>query len=356
MPAERNSFQHSEQARFDAGELAVVLSHYDLGVIESITDFHRGSRRSPKVGVVSERGKFVLKRRSLEHTHPDRIRFCHRVQARLAGVGFPVPKLIPRRDRRVELLQIRDHIYELFEFVAGHPYGRTPQEARDAGAVLARFHQGTDGFALDGTWPTPRGDYHDAPGIRTGLCAIGRALSSHDSFTGDEAELAALTQFLLAAYDQSAEDVNRADIQSRPERIIHSDWHPGNLLFRNQAVVAVIDYDSTRFSRRVIDVANGMLQFSMIAGGDPATWPDHLDEERFRAFLSGYESVDSLAEQERRSIPGLMTEALIGECVPPITRTGSVGRWAGYRVLQMVKRKIGWLKTHGERLIGTDRR
>lgn len=343
--------QPREQARFDAGELAVALSHYDLGVIESITDFPRGSRRSPKVGIVCERGKFLLKRRAVERAKPDRVRFIHRVQKELACGGFPAPKLVPTRDRGVELLQLRDHVYELFEFVPGHPYEQTTPETRDAGVVLARFHQATQDLAQPSTLPMPRGDYHNAPAVRTGLCAIGSTLSSHDSFTGDEAELAALIQYLLATYDGAAESVNRFGLSSLPERIIHSDWHPGNLLFRNQKVVAVIDYDTLRVSRRAIDVANGTLQFSILAGGDPATWPEQLDEERFHAFLSGYESLIPLSEQERRCIPHLMAEALIAECVMPITQTGSVGRWAGYRVLQMVRRKVNWLGSHGERLI-----
>lgn len=348
--------QAREQATFDAAELAVVLSHYELGVIESITDFPRGSRRSPKVGIVSERGKFLLKRRSLDRVHPDRIRFAHHVQRHLVANGFPAPGLIATRDGRADLLQIRDHVYELFEFVAGHACRQTPIEARDAGTVLAQFHQATDEFPVPQVEGAPRGDYHDAPGVRTGLCTIGSRLSLHDSFTGDEAELADLTQVLLGTYDRSAGLVNDLGIRSWSERIVHSDWHPGNLLFRNQKVVAVIDYDSTRFSQRIIDVANGAFQFSMIAGGDPVTWPAHLDEERFQAFLSGYESRLDLSEHERSCIPGLMTEALIAECVPPITQTGSVGRWAGYRVLQMVKRKIAWLETQGERLMEANAR
>ena len=110
--------QPRERARFDAAELAVVFSHYDLGVIESITDFPRGSRRSPKVGVVCERGKFLLKRRSIERRHPDHVRFTHLVQEHLVKTGFPTPRLIVTRDRGLELLQIRDYLYELFELKA----------------------------------------------------------------------------------------------------------------------------------------------------------------------------------------------------------------------------------------------
>jgi Ser/Thr protein kinase RdoA (MazF antagonist) len=344
--------QQHERATFDAAELAVALSYYDLGVIESITDFPRGSHRSPKVGIVCERGKFLLKRRSVSSARPDRVQFVHRVQSHLIAAGFPVAKLVPSRDAGPTLVQIRDHLYELFEFIAGQPYQRTTAETYDAGATLARFHQATGNFAASSALPTPRGDYHDAAGVRTGLGTIGSTLSSHDSFTGDEAELASLIQFVLERYDRAAEAINAAGWLTWPERIIHSDWHPGNLLFRNQKVVAVVDFDSVRYSRRAVDVANGALQFSILAGGDPATWPDHLDEERLEAVLAGYGSLLSISDDERRCVPSLMSEALIAECVPPITETGSVGRWAGFRVLQMVRRKLTWLESNAERLMG----
>ena len=341
--------QPHEHARFDAPELAVVLSHYDLGVIESVTDFPRGSRRSPKVGVVAERGKFLLKRRAVTRAHPERVRFIHKLQQRLAGAGFPVAKLIPTRDGRYTFVQVRDHIYELFEFVAGQPYRHTPAETRAAGLLLAKFHQVAEGIE-HGASAITRGDYHDAAAIRTGLCAIGSTLSSHDSFTGDQAELASLVQFLLEQYDRAAEAANRLNLASFPERIIHSDWHPGNLLFRKDEVAAVVDYDSVRLARRVIDAANGALQFSMIAGGDPATWPDNLDEERYGAFLAGYESLLPLSAEERACIPPLMSEALITECVPPITETGSVGQYAGFRILLMIRRKLRWIEENTARL------
>ena len=145
-------------------------------------------------------------------------------------------------------------------------------------------------------------------------------------------------------------------MSGQPERIIHSDWHPGNLLFRNHKVVAAVDFDSARLSRGVVDVANGVLHFSLLGGSAPSDWPDHLDEERFDAFLSGYESRGPLSDAELPCIPHLMVEALIAECVHPIAQTGSVGRWSGYRVLQMIRRKVTWLDRHGDRLLRAVRR
>jgi Ser/Thr protein kinase RdoA (MazF antagonist) len=337
-------------ATFGDTELAVVLSHYDLGVIESIRPFGKGSRKSPKVAVVCERGKFLLKRRAPARADQDRVRIAHAVQRHLLGAGYPAARLIPTRGDGRTIVQLRNDVYELFEFTPGRLFDQSAVEARDAGVMLAGLHAAT--AELGPQWSGPRGSYHDLPGVRSGLCAMGSKLKSHDSFTGDEAELASLVQFLLETYDNAAEAVNALGLSSWPDRVSHCDWHPGNLLFRKHRVVAVIDFDSVRLAKRILDVANGALQFSMMAGEDPDHWPSGLDEARFTAFLDGYSSASPVSKEEVLATPHLMAEALIAECVPPISETGLVGRWSGYRVLRMVRRKLEWLTTHREGLIG----
>lgn len=342
--------QPRQRATFDPTDLAVVLSHFDLGVIESITELPRGARRSAKVGVVCERGKFLLKQRLFSRARPERVAVSHRVQSHLGSVGFPLPKLIPPRGGRTTWVVHRDHTYELFEFVSGQHYSRRAMEARDAGATLAWFHQATRDFNASTAAPLVTGNFHDAPGIRVGLCSIGSTLSSHESFSGDEAELAGLVAFLLEAYESAAEAVNGLGFAGWPRSVCHADWHPGNLLFREGKVVGVVDYDSVRSSAVVTDVANGALHFSLIAGEDPSTWPDHLDEELLKQFMEGYLERCPLDSGKLKCIGHLMAEALIAECVSPINETGSVGRWSGFRVLQMVRRKVTWLRSHQDRL------
>lgn len=339
-----------DRETFEAAELAVVLSYYDLGVIESLTEFPRGSRRSPKVGIVCDRGKFLLKRRAPRRSHPDRVRFSHRVQLHLASVGFPVARLVSTRDRPQTYINLKDRIYELFEFIPGQPYERTAEEAQDAGEVLARFHDAMDAFDTPASLPPPLGDFHDASAVRTALYSSAPRLSMHDSFVGTESDLADLVRSLMEAYDTSATRINSLGFESWPMRIIHSDWHPGNILFKRRKVAAVLDYDSVRSSRAAVEVANGALQFSIMAGGDPATWAAEIDGKRYRAFVEGYESLHALSGAECESLPHLMIEALIAECVHPIAETGSVGRWGGYRVLQMVRRKVSWLEANAETL------
>jgi Ser/Thr protein kinase RdoA (MazF antagonist) len=340
-----------DRERFQADELAVVLSHYDLGVIESITEFSRGSRRSPKVGMVCQRGKFLLKRRDPDRTSRAKIAFTHGLQAHLGDKGFPLPVLVRPVDANGEndtVLAHREHLYELFEYVPGHSYCGTPGETRDAGRTLAQFHTFVRDF--DAGENPPYGDYHDATAVRTGLSTIPSTVSAHESVAGKQAELLGTTQTLFDAYDEAADAVREAGIDEWPVQVVHSDWHPGNMLFKHDQVVAVIDYDSARLARRVLDVANGALQFSILSGDRPEEWPDHLDEDRMKQFLGGYEEIDPLTGDERRCIPYLMIEAIIAESVVPIAMTGSFGRWQGFRFMQMVRRKVLWLQSSAERL------
>src|ERR1700722_13903357 len=125
------------------------------------------------------------------------------------------------------------------------------------------------------------------------------------------------------------------------------------MLFADNRVVAVIDYDSARLLPRVIDIANGLLQFSIIGGDDDvAKWPEHLDESRFKRFARGYDQVMLLSQAEIKSIPHLMIEALIAEAVFPIAQTGTIGRMEGVPFLNMVGRKVRWMEKSFDRLVG----
>jgi Ser/Thr protein kinase RdoA (MazF antagonist) len=337
-----------QQSAFSLSELPIVLSHYDLGIVESVAPFRRGSRRSPKVGIISEQGKFLLKRRAPFRADAERVHFAHAVQKALVAAQFPAPRLVRLKGSSQTLLELSGSIYELFEFIPGEAYRRTPGQAYAAGVALAEFHRATEQFAPSPGMP--RGAYHDMPGVRTGLCALESVLGDGDP-PADPGEVAELTQALLHTYDAAADTVNAAGFAHWRERIVHADWHPGNLLFRGNEVIAVIDYDSVRLARRITDVANGALQFSLTGSGDPETWPPELDEGRFTSFVVGYSGAEPLDADERRCLPALMIEALLAECVPPIHETGSVGQWGGINVLRMVRRKTRWLSEHADHLL-----
>ena len=127
-------------AHFSSEELARVLSHYDIGVIENLKPISAGDRRAPKMTVVSGKGKFLVKRRPKGKDDLYRVAFAHAVQTHLGQPGFSISRLIPTCDEKNTILNLDNHIYECFEFIAGMRYDGSTEATIDAGHQLARFH------------------------------------------------------------------------------------------------------------------------------------------------------------------------------------------------------------------------
>ena len=320
-----------------------MLSRFEIGVIDQVGEYARGSRKAPKMLITSEQGRFLLKRRARGRDDPFKVAFTHAIQIHLANKQFPLPHLIGTRGDNNSMLQWRDAVYELFEFIPGQGFPQTPDAARDGGQTLGLFHK----LLLDfrSQYQPPTGSYHATQVIETGLEIL------NTKVLPQQPDGPPLGKFLTDSYRQAAAAVDAQGIATWPKRVCHADWHPGNMLFRENRVAAVIDYDSARLLQPILDIANGALQFSVIFGeGDVGEWPEHIDDTRFKQFLSGYEQVTILSQAELRVIPWLMVEALIAEAVLPIATTGNFGRLDGISFLQMIQRKVKWMQANVPRL------
>jgi len=325
---------------FGTDELAICLSHYDVGVISSIQEFARGSRRAPKVIIDAERGRFLFKRRAKGRDDSAKVAFTHQIQLSLAAQNFPLPHLLGTRRENNSMLLLGDQIYEMFEYIEGGNYDGSVESTYHAGHILGLYHKLLAGF--QSSYTPPAGSYHNSRAIQQAIGNTIRTLTVNGRPSGEELEKN--IQSLDDAYTRCAKEVNGLGINEWGKQIVHGDWHPGNMLFRDRKVVAVIDYDAARLQQRVIDLANGALQFSIIGGGeDPQAWPANIDMRRFREFVRGYDSVNIVSVAEVRCVPYLMCEAMIAEAVLPIAATGSFGRLDGYPFLQMIQKKVKWV-------------
>ena len=336
-----------EREKFGTEELATCLSYYDLGAILRIQEFTRGSRHSPKVLIEAQRGKFLFKRRARGKDDPDRVAFTHQIQLALAAQSFPLPHLIGTRAENNSMLALEGRLYELFEFIEGGEYDRSQEATFDSGRILGLYHRLLKDFRSD--YKPPEGSYHGARAIHRAIQNTAGSLPI-DPATSSETVTNTIRS-LDEAYTYCAEKANSFGLGTWEGQIVHGDWHPGNMLFRDAHVVAVIDYDSARLHQRAIDLANGALQFSIKGGGeDPSQWPDRLSERRFEQFMRGYDSANVISLREIETVPYLMCEAMIAEAVLPIAATGSFGRMEGFPFLQMVDRKVKWILDHLEAL------
>ena len=336
-----------QRETFGRDELAVCLSHYDLGIIEKVEDFPRGSSRSPKAVISSQRGKFLFKRRARGKDDLAKVAFTHQIQLWLAAQNFPLPHLIGTREDNNSMLVVDSTIYEMFEYIEGGPYDGSLDATFHAGRILALYHKLLRDFSSD--YKPPTGSYHGAAAVRQAVRNTIKSLPLENRPSA--AVLSETVDALESAYQSCAEKAQELGLDDWPRQIVHGDWHRGNMLFRDRNVVAVIDYDAARLQQWVIDLANGAMQFSIIRkGGDPANWPDHLDETRYKRFMRGYDSVNVVSVAELKAMPYLMCESIIAEAALPIGTTGSIGHMQGFVFLQMVDRKVKWILSHVDEL------
>jgi len=155
----------------------------------------------------------------------------------------------------------------------------------------------------------------------------------------------------MGLYNNCSVRVNELGFDSWSEQVVHGDWHPGNMLFSNRKLIAVLDFDSIKFAPTVTDLANGMLQFSIVGDRpNPADWPAYLDQAKLIQFLNGYREVIELEKNQLNSLLDLMIETMIAEAVLPVAATGFFGHLSGLDFLKMIRRKADWLNKNRNKL------
>lgn len=344
--------------RFAPAELEGVLRRYDLGRIDSIREFTRGAPQAPKVVVAGPCGRFLIKRRAPGEDHPYQVAFCHALQLHLGDRRVPAPLLVGTRDDNNSMLQLDGRVYEVTEYIEGDAFDRSPEAAGAAGEMLARFQAGARGFHTP--WHTPsdfvHGDERAELLLDRCLDRFAGQLDGSGEPVGQGGSAAALLDQMRGLWRRAVGALDHAGVTAWPRDLLHADWHPGNLVFAGRSIRAVLDFDSCRRGPRLIDVAAGSLNFSILSGDgagsgglDPARWPAAPDEGRARAFLAGYQrGLTPLSEAERGVLAAAMAAAMILESLPPVASTGAFAGIPGLPFLDMVRRKSAWLLENAE--------
>ena len=324
-------------AHFTSEELVAVLQQYDIGEVVESQTITTGNRKAPKKIIISQRGKFLLKRRARGKDDLYHVAFAHEVQDFLKRGGYSVAGLVETLEGNTAL-SLDGHTYELFNFMPGSRFDGSVESVRQAGCELAKLHEHFSRFGLK--WQVLKRTYHDSVSVRGYLSKIACEQGPHEPGKGWGKTASELTKL----YDRSSGAVNGLGFADWPVQIVHGDWHPGNMLFLDGKVTCVLDFDSAKIAPVVTDLANGALQFSIVGGKpDPRDWPCAPDTERMRAFVAGYRRVLQLPNDMLKTVGDLMIEIMIAEAVLPIAATGSFGHLSGIEFLEMILRKCRWI-------------
>jgi Ser/Thr protein kinase RdoA (MazF antagonist) len=279
------------------------------------------------------------------------VQFAHEVQKRLKEHGFPVAGLVETIDG-LTFVEHDNRIYELFRFINGNRFDKSNPAAAESGRILAHFHDILREFPLEPT--AKKKTFHQDESFFSIISETYDVLVKNEPPEQLEGMIDTVA-YLREQYECAYAMVESVGFSTLPSGIVHGDWHPGNTLYKDGEIIAVIDFDSLRICPRITDIANGALQFSMRMGGaeDVEKWPSTFRGHTIRSMVQAYDqfSILPIMASERAIFPSLMIEALIVESIIPIHKTGSFGRVRGSSFLKMVEQKLHWLVPRIDRVI-----
>lgn len=247
-------------------------------------------------------GRFFLRCRSREHSSPANMRYEHDLILRLAEAGLPVAPPLPTQSGK-RFVAEGEAIYELYPWIDGELFedGNATQ-IRAVGDLLSRFHDVGRGL---GERKIGQGREDDPCGLRRDL---GKFLPP-----GDSAKSRPLVDQVETHLRELERRLNAAVYDVLPETVIHGDFHPGNLLFRDDKITGLFDFDWANRRERIRDLGDGLLFFAGRRGrtlfpGDIWSLTDgvEVDPGLAEVFLAAYESRSALLPEERGALPVVM--------------------------------------------------
>lgn len=334
-------------------ELREVARAYGLPGPVRFESIGRGASRTVKGRLTAGGARYMLKRRPSEAMPEAHAAFLHRFQAYLAAHAVPIARIVRTRLGAPELRGESSAI-ELTEWVEGARWTRSAAEAASAGgavgamlAACARFDPG----------PVPPGISFHRAGTFAGVGALVLESALRADPGGDRAALRASIERLGSLGHEAWERSEATGFASSgpPPRCVHGDLHPGNAIFLDGGLRAIVDFDSVRVDHRACEIAGAMLHFANhpLAGDDPAEWRDDLDAARLSAFHASCAAAleAPLLPEEVAAIPWLMIEACALETLVPVARTGRFAQTRADLAIPFFARKCGWIAREVPRLL-----
>jgi homoserine kinase type II len=282
-----------------------VLSHYALGQLQAAQRIEQGFVNENWI-VETDRGRYILKRHRPDLYKPERAKDTriilgqHDLIKWLREAGFPAPAIVPTAGGET-LLILNGELYEIQDYIEGDPYDHNRSAHLEAAAItLGRYHASVQGFAPRAlcAW----GELYSPANASAPLRLVSTHL--HEACQLDEAPglLSVIEQLRSRADGLAARFARHGTL---PRLVIHGDYHAGNLLFRDDQIVGVVDYDSANWQPRVVEVAEALIYFASPRPGQlkHLVYPGFLEWKPFTRFLQGYARLVTLDENEIRALP-----------------------------------------------------
>jgi homoserine kinase type II len=282
-----------------ASQLNEILSnHYPIGVITKYEQLQLGYINTSYIietMMSGERGKYFF-RRYKEGIREEEIVYEHSIIRHLIERGFTLSaEIIQTRDGKTYVKRLEgdgskknEIFYAVFDYLPGEDKYSwvnpkcTGEEIEAAASVLAQFHNAVSDLDPAGKRYEPR-IFNLLPEIACYVVDCSKNLGSTIFDDYLRKHLNVIQDSLTTTQDA----LGTLENSSLPQQVIHSDYHPGNLKFRDSEIIGLFDFDWSKVDYRCFDIALAITYFF-------SSWVDQKDGElhldNTRQFIHAYQN------------------------------------------------------------------
>lgn len=284
------------------GAAAIQPALAAWGIAGAATERLTGGAANEHWRAETEQGPRVLRRyhprratESLPYEH-DLLRF-------LADRKWPVPAPIATEDGET-VVETDEGRWALFPFMRGAPPERSELVLQRKGSLLALLHEDLVEWESPGQRPTfGRVTDLDAAVAPEGFRSFEDFLAW---YADEDPERAAV---LAETRQRNVADLDEHGYGDQPDSVIYYECFGANVLFVEDTVTAMLDFDMAHEDARVADIARSLV---LDCGSD---------NQRVRSWLAGYAAHASprLDTDEAELIPPLMVATELWNTVAPLS-------------------------------------
>lgn len=293
--------------------------------------------------VESDKGKMIL-REHIRNSNIDRLLFEHSLIEFLYRNNVRVAKPLKTCNGKT-FLEIDGKYYVFFDYIPGYQYQDYFFKRKDkvkhimqAAETLGRFHKLVVGFI-----PKGRKSWHDFRETKQSLDIyynLVRKKSSKDNFDNFILNNICFLKDKLLELGEYFKPLKHI-----PRCIIHEDYGPYNLIFRDGKLLCILDLMDAHLDWVAKDVIFSLWIFTN-------TRKTFYDEELIEVFLYSYQLSCSITAEEIDIMPDLFCFKRLNELIPYLAAHYSESEHASYYSVMLTKfiREINWHQQNKKQL------
>lgn len=233
-----------------ADEATQAFSLWRLGKPIEILLVDEWQQVSNNFRISLSNGSRFLLRKNVRDNQEEKIVLLDRITSFLRSKGIPIPLTIHSPGEKPFVI-FDGHIFQLFEFVEGDHYRGTQKELERVARHIAQLHKAL----ADICFPIEE--------LRKTPWTVERLTQWCDRAISDQSShgiiLRSNSDFILDQACFVSESLKLGgDLRVQ---IIHRDLHPQNMLFKDDSLVAILDYSDVSYGRLAADVGNACHRF-----------------------------------------------------------------------------------------------